>query len=268
MPKQPTFHHYALLAGAAFVAALILIGLLLWRADTLVRLGLEGRLFFVALIPLGLAVAAFLFGALKSYAAYKGEVLGGVLELGGPVVAFFLVPLLGFWLAPNPPAFAVTVYVQRTDLANQPVASGRVVLILDGDPRGAEVSTQGAAFFSGIPAHFRGQSVPVRIDGAAGYEAAQDKIKLDAEGVRLAVRARPALFTGYVVDEQGNPVAGARIGMAGHETRSGDNGYFKLTLPGPEVESGATLQILAPGYAPWSGQAVAGGSEIRVKLER
>ncbi|MDP2834733.1 MAG: hypothetical protein Q8Q28_15810 [Pseudomonadota bacterium] len=265
MPRQPDFLRYALLA---LVAALFYIGLLIWQADTLVRLGLEGRLFFMALIPLGVAVAAILFDGPKSHATYKGEVLGGKLKLGGPVLVFFLLPILGFWLTQNPPAFAVTVYVQRADLANQPVASGRVVLILGGDPRGAEVSTQGAAFFSGIPAHFRGQAVPVRYDGAAGYEAAQDRLELDAEGVYLAVRARPALFTGYIVDEQGKPIAGARIGMSGHETRSGDNGYFKLTLPGPEVESGATLQILAPGYAPWSGQAVAGGSEIRVKLER
>ena len=53
--------------------------------------------------------------------AYRGEVLGGVLELGGPVVAFFLVLILGFWLVPNPTAFAVTVYVQEV-LAAMPVS--------------------------------------------------------------------------------------------------------------------------------------------------
>src|ERR1700733_9699639 len=82
---------YAVLSLGGFLCALLLIVLLLRNAEKLVALGLTGNLYYLVLVPLGLSVAAFLFGALRSYARYRGKQFGGVLELGGPVVAFVLV---------------------------------------------------------------------------------------------------------------------------------------------------------------------------------
>ncbi len=50
---------------------------------------------------MGASVDAFLFGAMRSYATYSGKVLGGLLELGGPVVVFAMVMIGGYWLIPN-----------------------------------------------------------------------------------------------------------------------------------------------------------------------
>jgi hypothetical protein len=63
------------------------------------------------LLPLGLAAAGFLFGVLRSYASYRGKHLGGVLELGGPIIAAAMVVIGGFVLVPSPATFPITVYV-------------------------------------------------------------------------------------------------------------------------------------------------------------
>src|SRR5580693_6830864 len=68
------------------------------NADLLGRLGLTGNLYYLVLLPMGLAAAVFLFGVLRSYARYSGKQLGGMLELSGPIVAFVLVVILGFVL--------------------------------------------------------------------------------------------------------------------------------------------------------------------------
>src|ERR1035441_752667 len=67
---------YAVLSFVAFACGIALLGLMLWKADTLVRLGLTGRAYYIALLPLSLSVAAFLFGALRSYAVYSGKQIG------------------------------------------------------------------------------------------------------------------------------------------------------------------------------------------------
>jgi hypothetical protein len=257
-----------LLSGAAFLAGLAVLTLLFWQADAFVRIGLEGRLYYVALVPVGLAAATFLFGILRSYAVYKGKVFGGFLELGGPLVAFLLVTILGFVLVPNSSTFPVTVYLYREDAASVAFLRGNVILRLDGDPRAAQVSGKGEAYFIGVPAKFRGQSVDVELQGAEGYEAAQDTLVLGVEGAHLAVRARPAEFSGYVKAADGHPLPGARVSLAGHSVQTDANGYFKLTVPGTEVERGASLQVAAFGYAPWSHHVSPGGNEITALMDK
>jgi len=97
----------AVLSLGSFLASWILVALLLWRADLLARLGLTGKFYYLVLLPLGLAVAGFLFGALRSLARYTGRHLDGVLEVGGPVAGFALVVLGGFLLPPVDPSAAV-----------------------------------------------------------------------------------------------------------------------------------------------------------------
>jgi hypothetical protein len=55
---------------------------MIWKADLLGRLGLTGNLFYIVLLPMGLAAAGSLFGVVRSYARYSGKQLGGMLELG------------------------------------------------------------------------------------------------------------------------------------------------------------------------------------------
>ena len=83
---------YAFLALGSFICALVLIGLMLWNVALLSRFGLTGNFYYLILLPLGLAVAAFLFGALRSWAHYSGKALGGALDLTSNHLARHLSP--------------------------------------------------------------------------------------------------------------------------------------------------------------------------------
>jgi hypothetical protein len=241
------------------------------QAERLVGLGLVGNLYYVLLVPLGLCVAAFLFGVLRSYAVYTGKAYGGSLELGGPIVAFLLVVVLGFYLTPNALPFDLTVFVhgeagpQDVILRN----SGDVLIDLGGDRRREMIGEKGQAFFAGIPATFRGQSVAFAVD-ARGYEsvAPRGAIKIEGSSVYIAIRPKGAEFSGYVRSDSGQPVAGATVSIAGVSAQSDVSGYFKLSLPGAGPRQGLTMQVMAPGFAAWSSEVVPGGNEIAVVLDR
>ena len=110
--------------GAGFaisLAAAILLMALVGRTS------LPDGLYYLILIPLGLACAAFLFGAMRGYAKYSGQVFAGNLELRGPVVLFLLVILLGMY-ANRATDFSLTVRVHGP--------GGPTDVIRDGDADG------------------------------------------------------------------------------------------------------------------------------------
>lgn len=85
--------------------------------------------------------------------------MGGGLELGGPVVGFVIVLILGFWL-PYPAAnISFTVYVhgpkgfQDLPLRN----NGRLMLDTGDLRREAAIGSNGEALFPEISASFRGR---------------------------------------------------------------------------------------------------------------
>ena len=271
MSSKSSSHFYALLSGAAFLAALLLLVFMLWQAQSLSSLGLTGKLYYLILVPLGLAVAAFLFGLLKSYATYRGEVLGGTLELGGPVVVFWLVLVLGFWLVPNTTSFNVTVFLHHVDSPGEPfLHPGKVLLRLGGDPRVSAISEKGEAYFIGIPSTFRTQRIPVQLLETDGYEVAQSDIILDGEGVQLAVQVKPALFRGYVKTPAGRPISAALVSLASSRTYTDAGGYFEILAPSSRPGYDMTLQVDAIGYAHWFSHVTPdpNGHEITAQLEK
>lgn len=106
---------YAITSLICFLCGFSLLALLISKADTLGRLGLTGNLYYLILLPMGLAASGFLFGVLRSYARYRGKQLGGVFELGGPILAFAMVVIGGFVLVPNLATFPFTVYRPRRE---------------------------------------------------------------------------------------------------------------------------------------------------------
>jgi hypothetical protein len=179
---------FAFISLAGFLAAAALVFLMVWKAETLVALGLTGKLYYIVLLPLGLSVAAFLFGVLQSYAAYEGRQLGGKLVLGGPIVAFLLVVILGFVLVPDLSTFPLTVYVHGANGAQDTVLrnSGEVFIDLGGDRRHVQIGDQGQAYFPAIPASFRGQEVPIWVASDKFESVASDRgLKLDKASIYL-----------------------------------------------------------------------------------
>src|ERR1051326_5892391 len=140
---------YAVASLICFLLGALLLFFMVWKAEKLGALGLSGRMYYVVLLPLGAAVAGFLFGVVQSYATFKGKQFGGTLVLGGPIVGFFLVVVLGFVLVSDPSTFPVTFYVHGPGGLTDTVlrSSGEVFVDLAGDRRHVAIGDQGQAFF-------------------------------------------------------------------------------------------------------------------------
>lgn len=156
---------YAVIALAGFIFALGFTFFYVYEVPKLVGSGVQGQVFYLLLIPWALSSAAFLFGAMQSYAHFTQRRLGSFLELGGPVVLFCLVLLGGFKLVPPvPETFDLAV---RAHSADTPlITSGQIALELPGLPH-ANIGPDGEANFKGISANFKGTPIRVlpQIDG-------------------------------------------------------------------------------------------------------
>jgi hypothetical protein len=248
---------------------MLVLSLMLWKAETLVRLGLSGRVYYLVLLPLGLSAAAFLFGSLRSYAVFTGKHMGGAIELGGPVVGFALTVAGGFFLAPDPSTFPLTVFVHGEQSQNEVILrrSGRVMIDLGGDRRSEDIGDKGQAFFPGVPANFRGQEVSVSLD-ATGYETVKpgEKLKIDGSSVYLPIRPKTGRISGRVQDGNGTPLAGVAIDLEGLSAKSDNAGRFEVTIPGMRMKGEFSLQATASGYAASRTMVVPGGNDVVVVL--
>lgn len=86
------------ISGIAFLLCLLASAFLIFFGKRMESLGLTGSIYYITLIPLGFSSAAFLAGAMKSYASFKsnGTLPYGQLNLSGPIVIFVLVVAGGF----------------------------------------------------------------------------------------------------------------------------------------------------------------------------
>ena len=261
---------YALIALVSFLCGIGVLLLMLWKADALTKLGLIGNLYYIVLFPLGLCAAVFLFGVVRSFARYTGQQYGGTLELGGPIVAFILVVAGGFVLVPKPPStFPLTVYVHgeagRNDLVLR--NSGYVFVDLDGDRRSQPILENGQAYFPAIPDRFRGQEVPIWVE-AKGFEPtkADQKERVDAASLYLAVRRKSGHVSGRVQDQDGNPIANADLSLVGLSSHSDPSGHFEFVIPGEKLEQEMDLQAVARGYKTQKYKVVPNANELTVTL--
>jgi hypothetical protein len=151
------------LLGLVFAAGFTLF--YVYQVPKLVGNGVQGQIFYLLLLPWALSCAAFLFGAMKSYARFTYKRLGNFLELGGPVVLFCLVLVGGFKLVPpSPETFDLAVRAHSKD--SPLITFGQITLDLPGLPH-ASIGLDGEANFKGISARFKGTSIRVlaQVDG-------------------------------------------------------------------------------------------------------
>ena len=262
---------YALISLVSFLCGLGLLVLMLWNVEKLVALGLSGNLFYIVLLPLGLAAAGFLFGVLRSYASYRGKHFGGLLELGGPIIAAAMVVIGGFVLVPSVATFPLTVYVHGEHGPQEMVLrdSGHVFLDLGGDRRSEPIGVNGQAFFPAIPANFRGQEVLAWVE-SENFEplGGAQKRRLDGRSFYLPVQRKAGHVAGRVQGHNGVTLAGAEIRVAGVSVSSDRNGHFELTIPGDRLKPEMELYAVAPGYLPERYKVVPNSNEIVVDLQR
>jgi hypothetical protein len=193
------------------------------------------------------------------------------LELGGPIVAFLLVVILGFVLVKPVMTFPLTVYVHGEGGPQDLVLrnSGDVLLDLGGDRRRQPIGAEGQAFFPAIPPMSRGQEVPIGVESAV-FELSDPKQKchLDGSSIYLAVRKKAGHIAGHVQDENGNSLAAAKIDVAGLSKVTDSDGNFEFVIPGDRLQPELDLTASAAGYGTKHYKAVPNANELVIPLAR
>ncbi len=262
---------YALISLISFLCGVALLGLMIWKAELLARFGLAGNLYYLVLLPMGLAAAGFLFGVLRSYARYSGKQFGGMLELGGPIVAFLLVLILGFVLVKPATTFPFTVFVhgERGDHDLVLKHSGYVYLDLGGYRQKEPIGENGQAIFLGIPPAFRGQEVPIGVEsGAFELSDPKQKCRLDGSSIYLSVQRKAGHLSGRVQDDNGNPIPSATIQVAGLSKITDSAGHFDIVIPGDRLQPELDLDAVASGYSSSHLKVVPNGNDVVIPLTR
>jgi len=203
-----------------------------YQVPKFVENGVQGQVFYLLLLPWALSCAAFLFGAMKSYARLTYQHLGNALALGGPVVLFCLVLVGGFKLVPPAPEtfdLAVRAHSKDTPL----VTSGQVTLGLPGLPH-ANIGPDGEANFKGISARFKG--MPIRVLARVeGYEEEWLTPKLDGNVLDVALeRAHPITVLAGSLVPPPRTAETIKVLVDGQEGETSPDGLgrFKLNVSG------------------------------------
>ena len=221
-------------AFMSLIALLISVGILMlyiYVVPLLVRYGVEPRFYFVLLVVLGAGAALLMFGAMRSYAAYRGEKVPGNLDLGGPVVAFALCVVGGLSLTASPESFNVTVRLRDRD--GNAVGWGTVFLRLGPDTRTAQVTPVGEADFKEIPASYRNTEADISVH-VEGYELAAQAPKTLSRVIVLRLSKVTNAGAGAKPSDTLNVTVWS-IGPRGEAVRGGavslDLGPYTLTSP-------------------------------------
>ena len=212
-----------------------------------------------------------MFGAMRSYATYTGNALGGMLELGGPVVIFVLVLINGFKLVPDTSTFPLTVYVHGSKghqdilLRNQ----GEVMIDLGNDRRIEKIGEKGMVYFPAIPAEFRNQEVPISVD-AEGFEDVTPNARYVLTGKSIYVEIQRnddlAVVFGTVQDEK-TFLPDVRVSIGDLDVTTDENGRFRLEIPPDKQKTRQRLMAFKAGYHIWESSVLPEtGQEVKIIL--
>lgn len=174
---------------------------------------LTPSLYFFLLMPMALLASAFLFGAMKSYAKYSGKAYNGTLELGGPVVLFALILLLGIKAAPKRDSLQLAVNIFGDSAQTEIINSGKVHLYFGNAKMTKEIS-DGQAIFNELPANAANELLSISAD-VEGYKGSRQTINVPAGNNAvtyiLQKNKEETLQRGIVINSKGNPVENAIV---------------------------------------------------------
>lgn len=257
-------------SGASFLVTLAAAALFVLFADRLTFI--PNFVYYLLLVPLGAAAAAFLFGAMRSYARYSGKTGYGTLELGGPVVAFALVVLGGIFLANPENTFSLAVRVYGPGGRGSVITHGDVMVDLGDDRRVQAIGSNGQANFFQIPARFLAESIQVipLVEGYAASDGGPYQVPTNRV-IELHLERVPdsTVIRGTVFDGSGQTVSGARLSF-GHglaETLSDEDGQFSAALPAKEGQR-LPLLVTLNGRLVYDNFMVVSESEgLRIRID-
>jgi hypothetical protein len=241
-PDQISKLKWVYISGAVSLFFLLLAILMIVFAPDITGAGITKSIYYIVLIPVGLASAAFLFGALRSSAKYSGKSSFGKLELTGPVVIFCLVVIGGFYFATPDSEFSLTI---RTSIVNEPekiLSYGSLILDIGEQRLDKQINDNGEVTFAGVPSRYLGKSINI-IPQIKGYKIKGSSSILIPDNriiyLELEERRDSTLLRGRVINETGNPVDSVSIdiesGLA--STITDENGLFSIIVPASKGET-------------------------------
>jgi hypothetical protein len=236
----------------ALVGLIIGIGLLLfyvYAVPGLVKSGSQNQVYYLLLIPWALASAAFLFGAMRSYATLKHKHLGTVLELGGPVVLFCLVIWGGYGLVPQAPGrFDLKVRASSGDGTVPLFRAGKVTVDVGRGLEERPIESSGEAYFFGVDARYRTTPIKALADVGEGYKKSWQEKKVEGDVLQLELERSPAHQTSLrgSIDPPPKDWKGIRIVLNGKggqvkETTVDELGRFEFS--GVDGENGDDVDL-------------------------
>jgi hypothetical protein len=222
---------YVIIAAAGFAIAVGFTFFFIYRVPQLVESGFQGQIFYLLLIPWALSCAAFLFGAMRSYARFTDNQVGTTLELGGPVVLFGLVVLGGFKLVPSPPeVIDLAVVAQGNDTPL--ITDGTIILDLPGLPH-AKIGPDGQANFT-ISGQYKGMPIRVLAEVDGYVERWQTpRVRGNVLDVDLERTHPLVVLTGslYPLPSNGKTIT-ILVDGQDHKSSPDDLGTFSLNVDG------------------------------------
>lgn len=201
------------------------------------------RAYYILLFFLGIGVAAFLFGAMRTYATWSGKVFNGNLEIGGPIVVAAAVVIGGFLLPAQNEPFNYTISLQSDK--NQPLSSQYpaledvlLELRLSNKWEPQYSFTNGDADFKSITGYFHNKSVPVRLK-AKYWKLLQDSVELSGDNQVLIIAPDGMLgkIEGKVRDMTGEILPGAEVEIEGVLDTTDTRGNFNIAIPPDKQKS-------------------------------
>ncbi|HVO73178.1 MAG TPA: hypothetical protein VMT35_04085 [Ignavibacteriaceae bacterium] len=224
------------ISGAASLFFLVAAILMIFLSPRLTEFGITKSFYYIILIPVGLASAAFLFGALRSSAKYSGKTSYGSIELTGPVVIFCLVVIGGFYFASPESEFLLTIRTVNTARPEKIINEGSIIIDLGEQRLEKKLNENGEIMFPGISSKFIGKPLTL-FPQIKGYKIkGSNSIKIPENHViylELNERIDSTLLRGMVIDQKGNPVDSVFIdiesGIA--SATSDDKGRFSVIAP-------------------------------------
>jgi hypothetical protein len=197
------------ISGVASLFFLILaVGMILF-SSRLVEMGITKSIYYIVLIPVGLASAAFLFGALRSTAKYSGKTSFGSIEITGPAVIFCLVVIGGFYFASPDSEFLLTIRTVNSQNPDRILNKGLMIVDLGDQRLRKALNENGEVNFPGVSSKFLGRTINIipqvegyKIKGSSSIKIPEDRIIY----LELEERRDSTLLRGRVINESGNPV--------------------------------------------------------------
>jgi hypothetical protein len=234
---------YAGLSILALAVALLVGWYLLNKPDLVMASGGPARGYYVLLVVLGFAAAAFLFGAMRSAARIIGGQIGSAYEFGGPA-AIAIAVVAGGLLVKEPEDFSLTIRLHAADpITDLQDTSARVDMGAHRDER--QFSRNGEVIFSDVPVRFLSAELQVELLSKT-LELKTPKLTYRIPSGRvlyLDVIRKPtgvAVDLGYrtlIAHYIGDPIVGFNFGVSNETDTPADLTDLALDIRSPKGET-------------------------------